>query len=58
MPRAGTVGFQRATQDPTMSRSEGGDLDAHCLLSHMKSRKGSSLGVAYGAPSCSNSHHL
>lgn len=41
-----------------MSRSEGGDLDAQCLLSHMKSRKGLSLGVAYRTPSCSNAHHL
>lgn len=35
-----------------MSRSEGSDLDAQYLLSHMKSRKCSSLGVAFRAPSC------
>lgn len=37
-----------------MSRSEGSDLDAQYLLSHMKSRKGSSLGVAFCAPSCTS----
>lgn len=45
-------GLPKGTQDPTISRSEGGDLDAQCLLSHMKSRNGSSLGVAFRAPSC------
>lgn len=46
-------GLSKDTQDPTMSRSEGGDLDAQCVLSHMKSRKSSSLaslGAGFEAP--------
>lgn len=50
-------GLSKDTQDPTMSRSEGGDLDVQCVLSHKKSRKGSSLaslGAGLGIPKCNN----
>lgn len=51
------VGSQKDTQDPTMPRSEGGDLDAQCVLSHMKSRTSTSLaslGAGFEVPKCNN----